>query len=87
MILPYVLVTSYGINKILNPCFPEIIPSPWLINLSYPSAAINLDKNLFGIPVNAAIKIRVLEDFFYPVHDWLPKDFHCSFMGPMCNHN
>ncbi len=59
-----------------------ILPTP-----SYPSAAINLDKNLFGIPVNAAIKIRVLEDFFYPVHDWLPKDFHCLFMGPMCNHN
>ena len=75
-ILLHVLETGYGINEILHPCIPEIIPSPWLIDAPYPSTITMLDKNPFGIPVNVAIKIGVLKDFFYPVHDWFSMDFH-----------
>ena len=76
-ILLHVLETGYGINEILHPCIPEIIPSPWLINVLYPSVITMLDKNLFGIPVNVVIKIGVLKDLFYPVHGWFSTDFHC----------
>ena len=88
MILLHSLVISYRIkNKILNPCTPEIIPSPWLINLPHPSTIIISDENSFRIPVNVAMKIGILDDFFYPVHDQLPKDVHCSFKGPVSNCN
>src|SRR5260370_34202122 len=78
-ILLYVLETGYRINKILNPCIPEFIPSPWLIDALYPSTIAMLDKNFFRIPVNVAIKIGVLKNFFYPVHDRFSMDVHHLF--------
>ena len=37
------------------------------------------DKNFFRIPVNVAIKIGVLKNFFYPVHDHFSMDVHHPF--------